>query len=273
MEELGKDKLRISLEQQSRIYNRYQVIKKAINEEFWNTSSAEKHCFYVGSYSRNTAISTSDVDILVELPDSEFERFNKAIGNGQSYLLQVVKKVIVNKYPRSDIRADGQVVKINFSDQIKFEILPAFKQVMLIDRYKEVFKYPDSNNGGNWRITDPKSEQAAMKIKNSESNGLLNDTCKYIRFIRDNYYPSAHLSGIVIDSFVYDAIESNRWAVPGEKGGQPISVYKNQLLTYYNSVKNMELKAPGSNIEIPTASSMECLGKILYQMANFASFE
>ena len=36
-------------------------------------------------------------------------------------------------------------------------------------------------------------EQAAMEEKNRTSNGLLLDTCKHMRFIRDNYFSSYHL--------------------------------------------------------------------------------
>ena len=53
---------------------------------------------------------------------------------------------------------------------------------------------------------NPKAEQEAMAQKNRYSNGLLYDTCRHLRFIRDNYFSSYHLSGIVIDSFVYNAI-------------------------------------------------------------------
>lgn len=111
------------------ISRRYKTIIKAINQKFWNSSSDTAHSFYVGSYGRGTAISTSDIDILVEIPQTEWERFDYAHGNGQSRFLQVVKSAIQSVYPRSDVRADGQVIKINFSDGIKFEVLPAFKNV------------------------------------------------------------------------------------------------------------------------------------------------
>ena len=47
--------------------------------------------------------------------------------NPQSRLLQVVKKAILESYPRSDVKGDGQVVVIKFSDGMKFEVLPALK--------------------------------------------------------------------------------------------------------------------------------------------------
>ena len=163
---------------------RYHTVTKAVNNEFWNSISDTLHSLYVGSYGRNTAIDTSDVDILVELPDSLFDRYNNLSGNSQSRLLQAVRNAILNAYPKSDIRADGQVVKISFSDGMYFEIVPAFKS------WVGCYKYPDSNTGGSWKSTNPKAEQEAMAQKNKSSNGLLCDTCKHIRTIRTAVFPA-----------------------------------------------------------------------------------
>lgn len=254
----------ISQDIRSKISHRYRTVTKAINGEFWHSTSDSLHSFYVGSYGRNTAIDTSDIDILVELPDEYFDRFNTIRGNGQSKLLQVVKNTILNSYPRSEVRADGQVVKISFADAIYFEIVPAFKT------YYEIYKYPDSNKGGRWRSTNPKAEQDAMSQKNKDSNGLLYDTCKHIRYIRDNKFSSYHLSGIVIDSFVYEAIGNWRWPNSEEDSLlPPIGTYEQYLLDYYNQHGiglGMNIKAPGSNDIVITYSSYECLGKVLIDM-------
>lgn len=63
----------------------------------------------------------------------------------------------------SDVRADGQVVKIAFSDEMKFEILPAF--VSMDWGGNTIYEYPDSNQGGNWLSSNPKAEQEAIKQK------------------------------------------------------------------------------------------------------------
>ena len=111
----------ISIEQRSLVSQRYRRITRAVNSEFWGSSSETAHSLYVGSYGRGTAIDTSDIDILVELPRDEYNKYDALRGNGQSRLLQT--------YPNSDIHGDGQVVVINFSDGIKFEVLPAFRQL------------------------------------------------------------------------------------------------------------------------------------------------
>lgn len=136
----------ISLDTRRTISVRYHTITKAINEEFWGSSSDSMHSFYVGSYGRGTAIDSSDIDMLVELPEGDYKRYDVQKGNGQSRFLQAVKNAIISAYPRSNIKADGQVVVIDFTDGIKFEILPAFTNT---DYFGNVtYTYPDTNMGG-----------------------------------------------------------------------------------------------------------------------------
>lgn len=195
----------------------------------------------MGSYGRGTAIDTSDIDILVELPRNEYERFDAHKGNGQSRFLQDVKAAIQTTYPRSNIRADGQVIVVDFSDGIKFEVLPAFKQIDWLGNWNGKYDYPDTNRGGNWRSTNPKAEQDAMKVRNRESNGLLFDTCRHMREIRDTHFSSYHLSGIVIDSYVELYNECPKWSF---------------LLT-----------APESGDIVDTSRDVECLNKVLNYMS------
>lgn len=58
----------ISLEQRSLVSQRYKRITRTVNSEFWDSTSETAHSLYVGSYGRGTAIDTSDIDMLVELP-------------------------------------------------------------------------------------------------------------------------------------------------------------------------------------------------------------
>lgn len=155
----------IGFEQRKAISGRYKRITKAINLEFWGIDSDTAHSFYVGSYGRGTAVDTSDIDILVELPREEYERFDAYKINGQSRLLQAVKGAILSTYPNSEVKPDGQVVKVNFSDGIKFEILPAFQHFDYFGVWNGQYDYPDSNMGGRWLSTNPKAEQEAMKQK------------------------------------------------------------------------------------------------------------
>lgn len=252
------------------ISTRYNTITYAINKEFWNIQSETKNSLYVGSYGRGTAINTSDIDILVELPQDEYSRHDTMKGNGQSRLLQALRNSILTSYPRSDVRADGQVVKIAFSDGIRFEILPAFKNVSWLGQWDGTYKYPDTNMGGNWKSTKPKVEQEAMKEKNNSSNGLLYDTCKHLRRVRDDQFSSYHLSGIVIDSFVYNVIENWHWPKEGETSTTPSTSYERRLRDMFNlnvSFGMTNFGAPGSGQTVDAISSIECLRKVLNYIA------
>ena len=65
-----------------------------MNGDFWDTNSETAHSRYVGSYGRGTAIDVSDLDVLIELPNEEYDHFASLTGNGPSRLLQAVKKAI-----------------------------------------------------------------------------------------------------------------------------------------------------------------------------------
>jgi tRNA nucleotidyltransferase (CCA-adding enzyme) len=77
------------------ITDRYKKITQRLNTDFWNAISDTAHSLYIGSYGRNTRIAgSSDVDMLVELPGSIYTKYNDYQGNGQSALLQAVRKSI-----------------------------------------------------------------------------------------------------------------------------------------------------------------------------------
>ncbi len=250
----------ISKEQRLLISNRYKRVTQTINKEFWCSDSDTAHGFYVGSYGRGTAVDTSDIDILLELPKKEYQSHNDIRGNGQSRLLQAVRVAVLSTYPKSTVRADGQVVKIDFSDGIKFEILPAFNNL------DGTYTYADTNDGGQWKSTNPKAEQEAMEQKNKESNGLLYDTCKHMREVRDKLFFSYHLSGIVIDSYVYSHINGWHWPVIGETSTTTHGTFERKLRDESN-LSFMRLMSPGSGDYVDTSDSLECLNKVLQFMA------
>ncbi|HQK35926.1 MAG TPA: hypothetical protein PK074_14485, partial [Spirochaetales bacterium] len=49
----------IPMDTRSLISTRYKTITKAVNREFWNSTSDTTHSLYVGSYGRGTAVDTS----------------------------------------------------------------------------------------------------------------------------------------------------------------------------------------------------------------------
>lgn len=260
----------IDKDTRSLISTRYKTITKAVNGDFWGSNSDTLHSRYVGSYGRGSAINVSDLDVLVELPASEYEHFTSLTGNGPSRLLQAVKNAIKDTYPRTDIHGDGQVVVVNFSDGMKFEILPAFPKLNYWGDWDGTYIYPDSNMGGNWLTTDPKAEQNAMEEKDGywKSNGLLLDTCKHIRAIRAEYFSSYHLSGILIDSFIFGAIGDWHWLREGEpRNSGDGESFEQHLLDRYENSYSWLVYAPGSGKKVE-GDDWDVLGKVLKKMAN-----
>jgi hypothetical protein len=139
--------LRINSEKRTSIANRTARIVGRLNSDLRNLNSETAYHFYVGSYGRGTAIpSVSDVDLLYELPYALYQRFHGHAGNGQSALLALIKNSLRKTYNISDMAGDGQVVVINFTDGVRFEVLPAFVNT------DGEYTFADSNNGGSWRI-------------------------------------------------------------------------------------------------------------------------
>ncbi len=183
------------------ISTRYKNITRRLNSDYWTTMSDTAHSLYVGSYGRNTAIQgISDLDMIFQLPYSVYEQYNNYSGNGQSALLNAVKTSIEKTYSTTSIRADGQVILVPFNDGITFEVVPAF-----INK-DDSFTYPDSNNGGRWRTTNPKPEIEAISARNAVCNGNLILLCRMMRSWKNKW--SVPIGGLLIDTLAYQFIES-----------------------------------------------------------------
>jgi len=178
------------------ISDRYELISRRFNLEFWNTDSRTSHSIYAGSFGRNTATGkTSDVDMIFWLPVSYYNTYNAYSGNGQSALLQLVRNALRKTYPTTQTGADGQVVVVSFQDNITFEILPAF-----VNR-DDSFTYPDSNGGGSWRTTNPRPEISEINRLDKECNGNLKNLCKMARAWKKKW--DVPISGLLIDTLAY----------------------------------------------------------------------
>ncbi|MBQ7295726.1 MAG: nucleotidyltransferase domain-containing protein [Clostridia bacterium] len=188
--------LRMSDSVVSNVQSRYHSITKRINQDFWNSDSETRHSLYVGSYGRGTAIYTSDIDIVVELPWDIFSKYDNYSYNGQSALLQAVKNSLMKTYSSSYINADGQVVDIAFSDGVKFEVVPAFKFSNNCGYY-----YPDTHDGGSWKSMNPKSEIDIFNGRNLITNGNLKRLCRMIRAW--NAHNNVFMPGVLIDTLAY----------------------------------------------------------------------
>ncbi len=191
--------LRMSKETVDSISYRYKRITKQLNKDFYNSESDSLHSLYVGSYGRGTDIVTSDIDMIFQLPYSEYVRYNAYSGNGQSALLQSVKHSIEKTY-KSSMKADGQVIVISFTDGIVFELVPAFINT------DDSFTFPDSNSGGSWKTTNPKPEISEITAKNILWNKNLKRLCRMARAWK--YQWDVPIGGLLIDTMAHNFMSS-----------------------------------------------------------------
>jgi len=177
----------------STISARYKKITQRLNKEFWSKDSLTENSLYVGSYGRNTAVrGFSDLDILFCLPLDVYNTYNNYSHNGQSKLLQAFRLSLQKTYPTTSISGDGQVAVINFTDGIKFEIVPAFK------RSDASFIYPNSNNGGSWKTTNPIPEIITLRDNNTATKHNLVQLCRMTRAWKNKW--NVKIGGLLIDT-------------------------------------------------------------------------
>ncbi|MBM3552614.1 MAG: nucleotidyltransferase [Alphaproteobacteria bacterium] len=130
---------------------------RALNANYYASSSGTANSRYVGSWGKTTRIRPPrDVDVLFELPTSVYNRFEGRTGNKQSQLLQEVKTVLSATFPNTNIRGDGPVVMVPFVS-FAVELLPAFR--LTNDR----FWIPVTADGGKYVTTDPDAELQHIK--------------------------------------------------------------------------------------------------------------
>lgn len=241
------------------IATRYKAITQRLNTDFWTTTSETAHSLYVGSYGRNTAIQGfSDLDMIFQLPYSMYEQYNGYVGNGQSALLQVVKASIEKTYSRTSIKADGQVILVPFTDGITFEVVPAFIN------QDESYTYPDANDGGRWRPTDPRREIEAIRARNMACNRNLVQLCRMMRSWKQAW--SVPIGGLLVDTLAYQFMETYE--------------YRDKSFLYYDFMcrdffrwmadqdeKQEYWKAPGSGSYVYGKGLFQYKGKRCYNIS------
>jgi hypothetical protein len=141
--------------------------------------------------------------MIMQLPYSMYEQYNNYKGNGQSALLQAVKTSVEKTYATTSIRADGQVILIPFNDGITFELVPTFLNK------DDSYTFPDANNGGSWRTTNPRPEIEAIRTRNASCNYNLVPLCRMMRIWKRAW--AVPIGGLLIDTLAYQFIEDYQY--------------------------------------------------------------
>jgi hypothetical protein len=179
------------------IADRYGEITCALNKKFRDTESKTANTLQVGSYGRHTAIKgISDLDMLYIMPEGEWDNYKNG---GQSKLLSDAAAAIRARYPKTTVRVDRLVVQAVYSN-FTVEAQPVFEQD------DGSFKYPDTYNGGSWKITKPREEIKAMSEFVAEKNDNLRRLCKMARAWKNKH--GVGIGGLLTDTLAHNFLKS-----------------------------------------------------------------
>lgn len=149
-------------------------VRKSLHKAYFDEVTDTPNGFLVGSWGKNTTVAPpNDVDIFFVLPNEVFHRIETYQGNKQSSLLQEVRGHLLNTYPQTTMRGDGQVVTIGFNT-IMVEVVPTFQN-------NGQFLMPDTNDGGRWKVVDPYAEIACIDSADAATNG---NTRRMVRMLK-----------------------------------------------------------------------------------------
>ncbi|CAK0754576.1 Nucleotidyltransferase [Gammaproteobacteria bacterium] len=233
---------------------RYGELTAALNKKFRDTDSKTDNTLQVGSFGRKTGIKgISDLDMLYMMPKSKWETYKD---NKQLKLLQDVKEAILSRYPRTDVRVDRLVVTVTYTN-FHVEVQPVFEQD------DGSFKYPDTKNGGSWKITRPREEMDAVAEMDVNKNLNLRRLCKMTRAWKNKH--GVVMGGLLIDTLAYNFLSSR-------------DDYDNKSFLYYDELsrdffnylstlpKQDRYAAPGSKQHVKVKKPFQWKAKKAYRL-------
>ena len=94
----------------------------------------------------------------------------------------------------------GQVVVVWFSNDMRFEVLPAFLNT------SDTYTYPYSHSGGQWKTSDPLADNAAIKATDAAYNYNLKWLCRMARAWRREW--NVAIGGLLIDTLANSFIQN-----------------------------------------------------------------
>ncbi len=190
----------IKIDNAETISLRYGEITATLNKAFRDTESKTANSLQVGSYGRWTAIKgISDLDMLYIMPVGSWDSYN--VDGGQYNLLSDTAKAIKARYPTTTVKVDRLVVCVKYTN-FHIEVQPVFEQA------DGSFKYPDTYDGGGWKITRPRDELQAMMDVNAEKNRNLRRLCKMARAWKNKH--GVGMGGLLIDTLAHNFLKSTQ---------------------------------------------------------------
>ncbi len=234
---------------------RYGELTAVLNKQFRDTESKTANTLQVGSFGRKTGINgISDLDMLFIMPKTKWDEYNKV--GGQLRLLQDAKEAIINRYPTTKVRVDRLVVTVTYKD-FHVEVQPVFEQD---DRS---YKYPDTANGGSWKITKPREEMDAVADLDAVKNSNLRRLCKMARAWKNKH--GVGMGGLLIDTLAYNFLDST--ADYDEKSFLYYDFLSRDFFKYLSELpEQSEYAAPGSRQRVKVKKKFQNKAKKAYKL-------
>lgn len=232
-------------EQQQDVRKKTACIIECLNRAYRSINEDIDYGFQAGSWAKQTAIYPwSDVDLYFVLPPQVFDRFQAVDGNRQSRLLQEVRSVLLTKYPRTDIRGDGQVVVVDFDSQ-KFEVIPAF----LLVRPNHYF-ICDTNRGGGYSETAPWDERDYIDRKDRENGYNVRPLSRMLKAWR--YNCCVPIKAFQLEMMAAEFLEQSPWRF---KSWFYYDWIVRDFFEYMPKCKDKFQVMPGTGVKVHTGSA------------------
>ena len=176
-------------------------ITKALNKSFRSKEGCTDYKLMVGSFGRHTAVKgVSDLDMIFILPPDI--RTSYSDENGPRRILERVRDVLKDRYPKTEVAVDQCVVRVQYvNNAFKFEVQPAF------ENQDKSFSYPDTI-AKRWKVTKPRDEIVATKECNDLTSSHMRHLARMVRAWKNTH--GLNMGGLLIDTLVYRFFEGNR---------------------------------------------------------------
>ncbi len=195
--------LRLTPDQVEDGKTKYRGVAAALNRYYWGTSSETDHLELVGSWAKGTPVRPPrDVDFIFQLPLEVYQRFEQRTGNKQSQLLQEVKSVLLDTYPQTSMRGDGQVVVVPFNSY-GIEVAPGFPAT------GGGYLICDTNDGGRYKWVHPAGELAAFNDADARFAGNVRKLSQMLK--QWQRYCSVPIKSFQIEAIVKEALGTVTW--------------------------------------------------------------
>lgn len=247
----------ITIDNADQISLRYEEVTRSLNKHFRDSESKTANSLQVGSYGRWTAIKgISDLDMIYIIPNSLWDKYK----DKQSILLSDTKKAIKNRYPTTTVSVDKLVVTVQYTN-FQIEIQPVFEQD------DGSFKYPDTYDGGTWKITRPREEILEIKKMNDATNRNLRRLSKMVRsWSNEN---SLNIGGLLIDTLCYNFFNQNK-----EYNEKSYFYYDRLCRDFFYYLANQPDQsyyfAPGSNQKVNVKNKFQKKARHAYDTCKLA---